>query len=59
MKNEVKTFSLFVRPDEKSRQIANKIRELNSKLENPLTESENESADLVIAIGGDGCFILA
>ena len=59
MKNEVKTFSLFVRPDEKSRQIANKIRELNSKLENPLTESENESADLVIAIGGDGCFIRA
>lgn len=59
MKNKIKTFSLFVRPDEKSRQIANKIRELNSKLENPMTETEENSADLVIAIGGDGCFIRA
>jgi len=55
MKNEVKTFQLFVRPDEKSQQIANKIRKLNSKASTPLTESEN--ADLVIAIGGDGTFI--
>lgn len=58
-KNEFKTFRLFIRPDEESRQIANRIRELNSKLEKPLVESENESADLVIAIGGDGCFIRA
>ena len=55
MKNEVKTFRLFVRPDEKSRQIADKIRALNEKSSKPLTESDN--ADLVIAIGGDGTFI--
>lgn len=59
MKNDVKTFRLFVRPDEKSRQIANKIRELNAKLKNPLIESNSESADLVVAIGGDGSFIRA
>lgn len=55
MKNQVKTFKLFVRPDEKSQQIANKIRELNANKSNPLIESEE--ADLVIAIGGDGTFI--
>lgn len=55
MKNEVKTFKLFVRPDEKSRQIADKIRLLNEKTSNPLVESDNP--DLVIAIGGDGTFI--
>lgn len=58
MKNEVKTFRLFVRPDEKSRQIANRIRELNTRKTNPLKESNND-ADLVIAIGGDGTFIQA
>ena len=57
MKNEVKTFRLFVRPDEKSQQIANKIRELNARKETPLLETED--ADLVIAIGGDGTFIHA
>ena len=57
MKNQVKTFRLFVRPDEKSRQIADKLRELNAKKSTPLVESEN--ADLVIAIGGDGTFIHA
>lgn len=57
MKNEVKTFRLFVRPDEKSLQIADKLRELNAKKSTPLVESEN--ADLVIAIGGDGTFIHA
>lgn len=55
MKNQVKTFRLFVRPDEKSRRIANKIRELNANKSHPLIESED--ADLVIAIGGDGTFI--
>lgn len=55
MKNQVKTFRLFVRPDEKSKKIANKIREFNSKQATPLIESED--ADLVIAIGGDGTFI--
>ena len=57
MKNQVKTFRLFVRPDERSHQIADKIRELNSKQATPLIESED--ADLVIAIGGDGTFIHA
>lgn len=55
MKNQVKTFKLFVRPDEKSQQIASQIRKLNANRQNPLTESEE--ADLVIAIGGDGTFI--
>ncbi len=55
MKNQVKTFRLFVRPDEKSQQIANRIRELNQKSSKPLIETEK--ADLVIAIGGDGTFI--
>lgn len=55
MKNRVKTFRLFVRPDEKSQQIADKIRELNTRSSNPLVESD--TADLVIAIGGDGTFI--
>lgn len=55
MKNEVKTFRLFVRTDEKSRQIADKVRTLNEKSSNPLIESDNP--DLVIAIGGDGTFI--
>ena len=57
MKNEVKTFRLFVRPDEKSQQIANKIKELNARKETPLLEADD--ADLVIAIGGDGTFIHA
>lgn len=55
MKNKVKTFRLFVRPDEKSRQIADKIRKLNSRKSTPLVEADE--ADLVIAIGGDGTFI--
>ena len=55
MKNEVKTFRLFVRSDEKSRQIADKIRTLNERTANPLVEADD--ADLVIAIGGDGTFI--
>lgn len=55
MKNQIKTFRLFVRPDEKSRQIADKIRTLNMNCASPLIEAEN--ADLVIAIGGDGTFI--
>ena len=57
MKKQVETFRLFVRPDERSRQIANKIRELNAQNAHPLRESED--ADLVIAIGGDGTFIHA
>lgn len=57
MKNTIKSFRLFIRPDERSHQIAKDIRELNSKLSNPLIESED--GDLVIAIGGDGTFIHA
>lgn len=55
MKNTIKSFQLFVRPDEKSLEIADHIRELNSKIATPLKESDD--ADLVIAIGGDGTFI--
>ena len=55
MENNIKTFKLFVRPDEKSNQLADKIRNLNEHTSNPLIESEN--ADLIIAIGGDGTFI--
>lgn len=57
MKNKVKTFKLFVRPDEKSQQIAEQIRELNKNKSTPFIESD--PADLVIAIGGDGTFIQA
>lgn len=57
MKNNIKTFKLFVRPDEKSYEIADKIRRLNMQTSNPLVESD--IADLTIAIGGDGTFIEA
>ena len=57
MKNNIKTFKLFVRPDEKSKKIADRIRHLNKHTSNPLIESDN--ADLIIAIGGDGSFIEA
>lgn len=57
MKNRIKSFRLYVRPDEKSRMLADEIRQLNSEKSNPLEESEN--GDLVIAIGGDGTFINA
>lgn len=55
MKNLIKSFTLFVRQDEKSQQIANYIRELNSKASVFLKECKD--GDLVIAIGGDGTFI--
>lgn len=55
MKNNIKSFSLFVRPDEKSTQIAEQLRKLNNSSEKPLEESR--SGDLIIAIGGDGTFI--
>ena len=42
MKNEIKSFRLFVRPDEKSLQIANDIRKLNAKLEKKLKEEKNK-----------------
>lgn len=55
MKNNIKTFTLFVRPDENSNQIANQIRHLNSCSKKPLKEIDD--GDLVIAIGGDGTFL--
>lgn len=55
MKNNIKTFTLFVRPDEKSEQIANQIRHLNSCSKKPLEETHD--GDLIIAIGGDGTFL--
>lgn len=59
MKNTIKSFRLYVRPDPngRSERIANDIRELNSKISNPLVESDD--GELVIAIGGDGSFIHA
>ena len=55
MKNNIKTFTMFVRPDKRSQQIANSIRNLNSGSQKPLIEAED--GDLIIAIGGDGTFI--
>lgn len=55
MKNTIQTFTLFVRDDKRSNQIANSIRKLAASSEKPLNESEN--GDLIIAIGGDGTFI--
>lgn len=55
MENAIKSFQLFVRPDEKSIEIADNVRKLASKVSQPLKESKN--GDLVIAIGGDGTFI--
>ncbi len=57
MENNIKTFSLFVRDDEKSIETANYIRQLNLKSPKPLQEKEN--GDLIIAIGGDGTFLKA
>lgn len=58
MENNIKTFSLFVKPDDvKSQEVANSIRKHNSNLPHPLTETEN--GDLIIAIGGDGTFLHA
>lgn len=58
MENKIKTFSLFIKPDdEKSKKIADQIRQLNSCSQTPLKETED--GDLVIAIGGDGTFLHA
>lgn len=55
MKNTIKTFTLFIRSDEKSMQIANSIRKLNNCSLKPLEETDD--GDLIIAIGGDGTFL--
>lgn len=57
MENNVKTFSLFVRDDEKSKRIAEYVRQLAGSAQKDLKEVEN--GDLVIAIGGDGTFLRA
>lgn len=57
MENNIKSFSLFVRSDEKSEKIAESIRHHNSCNSRPLIETKN--GDLIIAIGGDGTFLHA
>lgn len=57
MENNIKTFSLFVRDDEKSKKIADYIRQLSACSNGHL--NENENGDLVIAVGGDGTFLRA
>lgn len=58
MENKIKTFSIFIKPDdEKSKRVAEQIRHLNSYSQTPLKETED--GDLVIAIGGDGTFLHA
>lgn len=57
MENNIKTFSLFVRNDDKSKKIADYIRQLSACQDGRLKEDEN--GDLIIAIGGDGTFLRA
>lgn len=57
LENHIKTFSLFVRPDEQSEKIANSIRQQNAYSKHTLIETQN--GDLIIAIGGDGTFLHA
>lgn len=65
LKNTIKTFSLFVKPDSQdptkldgiSNGIANSIRKFNSTFQNPLEEVFNGNGDLIIAVGGDGTFL--
>lgn len=55
MTNNIKTYTLFVRPDNRSKQIANNFRDIFAGLSKQFTESTN--GDLIIAIGGDGTFL--
>ncbi len=55
--NNIQSFTLFIRPDEKSQLIADNIRKLNLTSSHPLTECDD--GDLIIAVGGDGSFIKA
>ena len=55
MTNNIKTYQLFVRNDERSKQIANTFRDLFASTSTHLTESND--GDLVVAIGGDGTFL--
>lgn len=58
MKNTIKTFTLFIRNDPKSEQVANSIRDYNKRSTKPLQEVP-KGGDLIIAIGGDGTFLHA
>lgn len=58
MKNTIETFTLFVRKDEKSEEIAESIRSYNQNSSKPLQEVSYDG-DLIIAIGGDGTFLRA
>ena len=55
MTNNIKTYQLFVRDDDRSREIADTFRHLFAQLSAPLAESDD--GNLVIAIGGDGTFL--
>ena len=57
MKNTVKSFTIFAKNDEKSKEISDYIRHLNSCSPHPLQEVEN--GDLILAVGGDGAFLHA
>lgn len=57
MKNNIKSFTLFIRDDEHSKKIADTIRKFNNYSEKPIIETDN--GDLIIAIGGDGTFLNA
>lgn len=57
MKNNIKSFTLFIRDDENSKKIADTIRKFNNYSEKPIVETDN--GDLIIAIGGDGTFLNA
>ena len=55
MKKRIKTFQLFTREDNTSKEIANNFRTSFASFTNPIVESDD--GDLVIAIGGDGTFL--
>ena len=55
MTNNIKTYTLFVRPDNRSKEIANNFRNLFAGLSKSITETDD--GDLIIAIGGDGTFL--
>jgi len=57
MNKPIKRFRLFVRQDEKSREIASQIRLICTKQKLPLVESTDSNCDLAIVVGGDGTFI--
>ena len=57
MKNNLKSYTMFVRSDATSHQIADTIRNLIASYETPLDETKD--GDLVIAAGGDATGVIA